>query len=425
MSWERYCKFIGLLAGILCFTTRLCAVQVSGTDGTGSHYTTEPADDFGFANVAQVWDTSEGFYTTGIYLGNGWMLGAYHPIRSGSNGFAFGNVILNGSSYDVAANTAVRILDPITQLPVDLAMFQLTPVPTDPLLKSMLVSGTTPPPDSNLSLIGNGVNRADPLIYWTDSWVETTDSTYAYAGYNYGTGQSMRWGMGRLSGTTSLDDTYGVTSFFYTTFQNTNGSAMAAPGDSGGGVFFKSGSTWQLAGILLTIDTYPGQPVFSTSAFGNITYAADLSFYSSQINSVMAIPPGFSAWAFGYFKTQFSNPVISGLAGTPQNDGISNGLKYLCNINPTVPMSRTDRAALPTVSVSGTSYLTMIYRQNSNLTGLTVSVESSLDLQTWTSVTPDSSATIGSDLTTGDPMIELQVKRNGAQKLFLRLRIGD
>jgi len=428
MFLGRYYKIIAVFAGILCFSSGdpLGAVQVYGTNGTGISYTTAPSDDFGFANVGQVFDTTDHFYTSGVYLRNGWMLSAYHEVRSGSNGFAFGNVLLDGIIYGVNASTAVRILDPITQTPVDLAMYQLTTLPTDPALTTVVISATTPAVSSNLILIGNGFNRAESLTYWTDSWIETNGIGYTYSGYLYGAGQSMRWGTGTLSGTTSTDDGYGVTSFFNSTFQSATGSAMGAPGDSGGGVFYKNGSEWELSGIMLSIDTYPGQPIFSTSAFGNKTEAADLAYYSSQINSVMAISPGYSAWANGLFGAQFTNPAVSEPAATPQNDGISNALKYFCDINPTIPMSNADREALPVAgftTVNGTAYLTLTYRQNPNITGLTVSVQTCLDLQTWTNVTPDSTKTIGTDSLTGDPIIQREIQINGNSKLFLRLQI--
>ena len=412
---------------ILCLSCSapLSAVQLSGTDGTGNHYTTAPSDDFGFANVAQVFDSTEGFYTSGVYLGHGWMLSAYHEIRNSSNGFAFGNVLLNGTFYGVNPATAVRISDPATQLPVDLAMFQLAIVPNDPTLKTIVISGTTPVMGSNLILIGNGLNRTERLIHWTDSWVETIGTSYAYSGYIYGTGQSMRWGTGILSGTIAENDDYGVTSFLFSTFQDNDGSAIAAFGDSGGGVFYKNGTTWELSGILLTIDSFLNQPI-NTSVLGDNTYAADLAYYSGQINSVAAITPGYNAWAHGFFKNQFADSTISGPTATPQHDGIPNALKYFCDINPSVPMSAADRAALPTPGLimnGGTSYLTLTYRQNAILNGITSSLQTSLDLQTWSSVLPDSTQTMRTDPVTGDPIIQLQMKSSGAQKIFLRLQL--
>ena len=406
----------------------LHAVQVYGASGTGSSYTTAPTDDFGFANVALMFDTTDGFYTSGVYLGNGWMLSAYHEVRSsvpGSSGFRFGNVVLNGIAYGVNAATAVRITDPVTGNPADLAMVQLASIPTDPALKTVVVSGTSPGAGSDLVLMGNGINRGYSLIQWTSSWVETTGA-HAYIGYFYGTGQSIRWGTGSVSGTATDDDGYGVTSFLYSEFKSNEGSAMAAVGDSGGGVFYKRGPQWELSGILLTIQPLSNQPA-NTSVVGDQTYAADLAYYSSQIRQVAAAPlalADYATWGANFFGAQSSD--ISGPGATPQNDGIPNVLKYLCDINPVSPMSASDRAALPVLgllSVKDTQYLTLTYRQNPNLTGLTISVQTSPDLQTWTTVTPDSTQTISIDLATGDPMVEVEVKNTGGQKMFLRLQL--
>ena len=71
---------------------------------------------------------------------------------------------------------------------------------------------------------------------------------------------------------------------FATTFTgNTPYDGQGATGDSGGGVFHKDADgTWQLAGIMFSISQNVGQPGGS-SAFGNVTYIADLSAYRSEI----------------------------------------------------------------------------------------------------------------------------------------------
>ena len=86
-----------------------------------------------------------------------------------------------------------------------------------------------------------------------------------------------------------MDDGFGTTDMFYTDFDSIAGEAQGAIYDSGGGVFYDSGSEWELAGLMLTGSTGSGQPG-STAIFGNQTYMADLSVYSSQINATTAIP---------------------------------------------------------------------------------------------------------------------------------------
>jgi hypothetical protein len=65
--------------------------------------------------------------------------------------------------------------------------------------------------------------------------------------------------------------------------------AQGAPGDSGGALFAKQGSTWELAGILFVIGIYEGQAA-NSALYGNSTGAADLSFYRDDIMQITAVP---------------------------------------------------------------------------------------------------------------------------------------
>lgn len=110
----------------------------------------------------------------------------------------------------------------------------------------------------------------------------------------------------------------------------------------------------------------------------------------------------------------------------PQNDGFSNLAKYVFDIAPNEPMTASDRAGLPTVGMTttnGVNYLTMTYRQNPTMSGVTVQVQTSPDLQMWTPVTPDFTQMVGIDPSTGDPMMEVGVHANGATRLFINLQV--
>jgi secreted trypsin-like serine protease len=81
---------------------------------------------------------------------------------------------------------------------------------------------------------------------------------------------------------------------FSQTFQTAN-EGQAATGDSGGAIFFKNGTTWELAGMIDAIGTLTDQPG-STAVYGDFTNAADIATYRSQIVSVSNVPePGPSA----------------------------------------------------------------------------------------------------------------------------------
>jgi hypothetical protein len=146
----------------------------------------------------------------------------------------------------------------------------------------------------------------------------------------------------------------------------------------------------------------------------------------------------FSAWAGqpGYFTTQELNtPSISGPSATPENDGVPNLLKYLFDINPTIPMAATDYAALPVVGAAsngGTSYITLTYRQLTGQPGVTVAVQISPNLQAWTTLTQSSTATattytlqqVGTDSNTKDPIMQVETLFTGS-KQFIRLSVSQ
>ena len=138
-------------------------------------------------------------------------------------------------------------------------------------------------------------------------------------------------------------------------------------------------------------------------------------------------PTAFSDWAT-------ANATSNDPTATPQNDGISNLLKYLYDISPTQPMSSSERAALPTLgsdttTAPGTEYLTLTYRENPFITGLTAHIQTSSDLKTWTTLTPSDvppdflSQQVGTDTNTGDPIMEVGVKVTGEKKQFIRLNV--
>ncbi len=274
------------------------AVVLAGGDGTQN--TTAPTDDFGWANVGRVYDTADGFFVSGVYVGDGWMLSAYHGVRDGgATGFQFGTVILNGSNYSVNAGTAVRLQNADTTL-TDVALFQLSSTPAG--LPSLTLASANPTSELSLSMMGNGPDRNASETHWN---VNTVPDPWTWAeiggvgnaqGYKWTPGQqSLRWGTNNItafgSGSTTavIDDGMGVITTFKTNFNNSTDEAQAGGGDSGGGVFWKEGSDWVLGGIMLTTAAYSGQPS-GTSVYGDETYSANVATYRSQITSIIPEP---------------------------------------------------------------------------------------------------------------------------------------
>jgi hypothetical protein len=190
---------------------------------------------------------------------------------------------------------------------------------------------------------------------------------------------------------------------------------------------------WQFDGVSLSGQTGSTLTFNSVTARQAGTYTVIVSEGSEQIPSATAtltVQANYTQWIAQFPAWQQAGFAITGLSATPQNDGVPNLLKYLYDINPTAPLSSSDRAALAigaldTTTRPGTTYLVLKYRQYAALTGITVGVQTSQDMQTWTTISvPDISKQIGIDSTTGDPLMETGViVPAGTPSLFIRLNV--
>jgi uncharacterized repeat protein (TIGR03803 family) len=200
-----------------------------------------------------------------------------------------------------------------------------------------------------------------------------------------------------------------------------------------------SPTTYTLTGTLpagLTFDSSNGN-IIGTPLYGNAIggYAVSIASVvnghagTPQTVSIDLAQP-FSTWTMSNFSTaQLADPSASSTSSTPLNDATSNLLKFLCGIDPTTPMTTTDRAALPTVNIDttttpGTEYLTLQYRHSAS-SDVDVVLEVSSDLQTWSPVaSPAVNAQTGTDQSTGDPIMEVGVPISGTAPQFLRLNVS-
>jgi hypothetical protein len=244
---------LGLALGF-CLTWPAHAVIIDSGDGTGN--TSPPADDPGWAHVGIRGGT------TAIYLGNGWVLTANHV--------GIGDVVFQGVLYPAVPGSYIR-LENVSGPPPDLGVYQIDPGPE---LSILPIRASTPPADAAVIMAGNGRDRG-PATWW-----DPPGPVDPIGGYEWGAGRTMRWGTNLVEGSSSVLDTES----FHTEFtgSDTAHEAQAANGDSGGAVFIENGDVWELAGVMFAIGTYEDQPA-ETALYGNLTYAADLASYRSQI----------------------------------------------------------------------------------------------------------------------------------------------
>lgn len=231
---------------------------------TGVENVTSPSNTAAYSDFSYWNNVGECGVGTGIYLGNGWVLTAYHVVASGTP-----SITLNGTVYNPVANSTVRI-GASAGAPTDMAIFQLT---QNPGLPSLTIASSTPSAAKTLLMIGDGDNR------------QTNQSTSSgLTGYFWDTSaRTRRWGTNNRAGTGSVDDGFGVTQSFDTIFDQNGGvnECQAADGDSGGGVFVKVGNTWELAGMMFAIDKAGGD--IQMADYTGQTYCADLSKYSAEL----------------------------------------------------------------------------------------------------------------------------------------------
>jgi hypothetical protein len=277
---------INLFLTMLFFSSEVWAVIIAGGNGSEN---TNGSGVIGWDYVGRI-SAANGAPSSVTYLGNSWFITAYH-VKSFDNPTG---VVLNATSYTINTSSWTRITNS-TGSKADLVMFKVTNSISG--LPSLSIANGTPAPGTALTMIGNGLNRASNLTYWSSSWVETNQTGMTYSGYKWSSGTTKRWGSNEaeVSGLVSYSwVNQGITNSctnaaFYTDFDNVSGEAQGATYDSGGGVFIGTTNSWQLAGIMLTVGTYSGQPA-GTSVFGDETYMADLATYRDQIGQTIPEP---------------------------------------------------------------------------------------------------------------------------------------
>ncbi len=234
--------------------------------GDGTRNTTAPADDPGFVHVGKKTALSA------IYVGYGWVLSAAHV--------GIGNVVLGGVSYPALSGSRIVLIHSGTT-EADLELFRIDPAPSLPPLPIRVAE---PAVNDPVIMIGHGRDRGDAVSVFPPPSVDD--------GYYWGAGRAMRWGRNVVASIEpDLDTGSRVTHSFATSFSRsgTADECQAANGDSGGAVFIKNAETWELAGVMHSIGVFAEQVggLAETALYGNLTYAADLSKYRTQILDIV------------------------------------------------------------------------------------------------------------------------------------------
>jgi len=273
MRKMRAARTCALLLLLLIGTPALAIVQ---STGDGMNTITPPADDPGFDHVGI---TGNGL--SGIYLGNGWYLTANHVGEQ--------QLTLGGVTYLAVPGSAVQL----QYSPGVFSDLLLVRLATEPPLAPLVLSSGATAVGNNVMMIGYGWDRSG-LICWNAAYAEISCGPLAaHRGFKSTGPYRIRWGR-NLVKTTGMDIDMApwTTRGFEVQFDQSGVTyeAQGVPGDSGGAVFLKRGSQWELVGVMFAITVYDGQPYYSTAMFGQSTFLVDVAWYRAQIEAITAAP---------------------------------------------------------------------------------------------------------------------------------------
>jgi hypothetical protein len=240
-----------------------CLSSYGIVDASSSANTNAPPDGSPWENVGNVNGAS------GTYLGAGWVLTAAH-VGAGDLILDSGPFLYDGTSQRLTNSDGT---------PTDMVMFHLGALPNLPRLS---LAASTPGAGSQVSMIAYGKIAGS-----------TETNIGAYTGFYWSGNGYKSWGNNKVDagGLTTANEGYGTVTLFSTLFNKpshltTSDPAQAAAGDSGGGVFEKTGGSWQLAGMLDLSSDYTDQPL-GTAVYGNVTYCADIATYRGEIVAII------------------------------------------------------------------------------------------------------------------------------------------
>jgi hypothetical protein len=253
-----------LIAAVLLVGAPARALVVEADPEDARH---APGRGTGFDHVGHIGGTS------GVYVGDGWVLTAAHV--------GAGDLWLEGVRYPAVSDSWVRLRGEAGAAPPDLGLFRVEPAPRLPRLE---IARRPPKLADPLLLVGCGLGRGE-VFEWEGR-----------PGWRWAAPAVCRWGRNQVAAVSIDMQEPGVaTSVFVTLFsEGEPEEAQAAVGDSGGAGFAPGRGGWVLAGIMISVRSFPRQPA-QTSVIGNATHLADLSRYRAEIRAAMGLAPDESA----------------------------------------------------------------------------------------------------------------------------------
>ncbi|MFP6654256.1 MAG: hypothetical protein VCB25_01425 [Myxococcota bacterium] len=209
---------------------------------------------------------------TVLYLGAGWAMTARHV--------GMGEIFLKGEIFLPNFGSA-RTLMNVDGSAADMMIFQLALDAELPEMAMLPLAKTPPQRGEEILLIGFGRERAK-VIEWNDLG-------RIRFGFEWTPSGRKRWGTNRIVSNHEILVqgkwlTRALTFRFDPPFsdETTRFESHAAVGDSGGAVFVQRQGQWLLAGMITSI-TSPRTTPENTSQYGDLTYAADIAHYRSEI----------------------------------------------------------------------------------------------------------------------------------------------
>lgn len=213
----------------------------------------------GWNYVGQVGGASDG---SGVYLGNGWVITAGHV---GALDFTLGTNTYATTGY-FYTNFMLNINGTNQQADLNLFRVSTTSTSGNSLLPAndLTLNSIVPNTGSQLVMIGYGDAQTGRAKSWGINTVTVNNIAVPLGGYPYVSAD--------------FETAYGTNSF------GTTNTGVLVVGDSGGGAFVNMGGSWRLAGI-------------NEAVGNNDSYFVDLSYYRTQIQTVISAVPEASTWA--------------------------------------------------------------------------------------------------------------------------------